>query len=180
MTTTEWKARLRGLISNIDTLSDEARIRVRRLCGMADPLRILSYLGYGTRKTLFLSGRVLEDEGCPPVQDSDTAWDNAVNFYKRLASDEVPGARLCARFRGQEQHTTADAEGYFRVAFHPAVSLPDRLWHDVELELLHPPSRTGQRVQTFGQVLVPPPSAEFGVISDIDDTVLWTKRRLTA
>ena len=44
------------------------------------------------------------------------------------------------------------------------------LWHPVELELVDPPGRA----RGTGAVLVPSPDAEFGVISDIDDTVVET------
>jgi len=63
-----------------------------------DPLVILPYLGYGTARRLTVCGRVLEDEGFLPAADADTRWRNLVSFYKRLESDEVPGALLRARY----------------------------------------------------------------------------------
>ena len=121
---------------------------------------ILPYLGYGTARKLTVRGRVLEDEGFAPAADGDTRWRNLVSFYKRLESDEVPGARL--RARGQE--TSTDAEGYFRLEI-DARSKPG--WRQVELELLHPAS-----AKAVACVLVPSRRARFGVISDIDDTVV--------
>ena len=44
-------------------------------------------------------------------------------------------------------------------------------WRQVELELLSPPSPGGGRVRSKGHVLVPH-GAHFGVISDLDDTVV--------
>lgn len=169
-----WKARIAQLLGNIDALADSIRERVRRLSGLDGSLRVLPYLGYGTAQTLFLTGRVLEDEGSAPAHDSATAWDNLMNFYKRLESDAVPGARLRVRFHEQEHETVTDAAGVFRVALPVTTSLPAHLWHDIAVELLAPQPREERRVQASGQVLVPPPSARFGVISDIDDTVLWT------
>lgn len=46
-------------------------------------------------------------------------------------------------------------------------------WHPVELELVEPRS-AGQPVRATGQVLIPSAEAEFGVISDLDDTVIQT------
>jgi len=125
-----------------------------------DPVIILPYLGYGTARKLTVRGRVLEDEGFAPAADGDTRWRNLVSFYKRLESDEVPGARL--RARGQE--TLTDAEGYFRFEI-DAKAKPG--WQQVELELLHPGN-----AKAVACVLVPSPRARFGVISDIDDTVV--------
>ena len=125
-----------------------------------DPVIVLPYLGYGTARKLTVRGRVLQDEGFAPAADADTRWRNLVAFYKRLESDEVPRARL--RACGQE--TLTDAEGYFRFEL-AAKAKPG--WHDVEIELLHP-----WNAKAVASVLVPSPRARFGVISDIDDTVV--------
>jgi phosphatidate phosphatase APP1 len=133
-----------------------------------DPLIILPYLGYGTAQKLTVCGRVLEDEGFLPTADADSRWRNLVRFYKRLESDEVPGARLRARFAGIEVETETDDEGYFRLTLNPGGRLGPGPWQDVELELLHPPG--GAR--GTAQILVPSQRARFGVISDIDDTIV--------
>jgi phosphatidate phosphatase APP1 len=126
---------------------------------------ILPYLGYGSARRLTVCGRVLEDEGFRPAADADTRWRNLVRFYKRLESDEVPGARLRARFRGVEAATATDREGYFR--FDLAVPALPGGWHDVALELDAPAA-----VKATARVLVPSSTARFGVISDIDDTIV--------
>lgn len=48
------------------------------------------------------------------------------------------------------------------------------LWREVAVELLAPQCADGSPVTATCNVLVPPPSARFGVISDIDDTVIHT------
>ena len=107
---------------------------------------------------------MLEDEGFRPTKASERRWRNAVAFLKLLESDEVPGARLRATFRNLTVETTSDGEGYFRVEF-KATGLPAG-WHEIQLKLQQPP------VETLGRALVPPPDAAFGVISDLDDTVI--------
>ena len=107
-------------------------------------------------------GRVLEDEGFTPAGDADTRWRNLIHFWKRLESDEVPGARL--RAGGVEAVT--DREGYFRLELEG--SFPEG-WNEVELELAYPaPAKATARV------LVPSEKAKFGLISDIDDTVVYS------
>jgi phosphatidate phosphatase APP1 len=135
--------------------------------GWRDPLIILPYLGYGTARKLVLCGRVLEDEGFRPAADADTRWRNLVRFYKRLESDEVPGARLRATYLGTVSEAVTDAEGYFRLEIAPRGRLGPGLWQEVELELLEPAA-----ARVTGRVLVPPKRARFGVISDIDDTIV--------
>jgi phosphatidate phosphatase APP1 len=139
------------------------------------PTCIVAYHGYGTSDCLMLKGRVLADRGIRPADATDSAWRNLRNMYRRFDSDAIPGARLLARFDAVEQTIIADDQGFFAARLVPAALLPhDRLWHSVELMLLAPhPARQAQ-IRAIGRVLVPPPSSQFGVISDIDDTVIRT------
>jgi phosphatidate phosphatase APP1 len=132
------------------------------------PLLIVPYLGYGTPDKLALCGRVLRDPRIPVAGAAESRRRNLIEFYKRLESDEVPGARVRARFDETETEVVADGEGYFSVELIPAGGAQAGAWHDVELELVYP----GAGVRATGRVLVPPDSARFGVISDIDDTVI--------
>jgi phosphatidate phosphatase APP1 len=142
-----------------------------------DPVIILPYLTYGTARRLTVCGRVLEDEGFLPAADADTdtRWRNLVRFYKRLESDEVPGARLRARFLGIEIEAVTDSEGYFRLELAPRGRLGPGLWQEIEIELIEPVDG----VRAVAEVLVPPlgrkGGARFGVISDIDDTIVSSR-----
>jgi phosphatidate phosphatase APP1 len=139
------------------------------------PTRIVTYHGYGTSDCLFLKGRVLEDRGIQSAGATDSAWRNLSNMYRRFDSDAIPGARLLARFGAVEQTVVADDEGFFEARLAPDAPLPhDRLWHTVELTLLAPQPAGQAQIRATGRVLVPPPSSQFGVISDIDDTVIRT------
>jgi len=131
-----------------------------------DPLLILPYVSYGTAQKLVVRGRVLEDEGFMAAGDADTRWRNLVSFYKRLESDEVPGARIRARFLGVATEATTDREGYFSIELAPRGRLGPGMWQEVALELLD------TDVKATARVLVPPTRARFGVISDIDDTIV--------
>ena len=131
-----------------------------------DPVIVLPYLGYGTPRHLTVCGRVLEDEGFLPAAASDTRWRNLLSFYKRLESDEVAGARLQARFLGAQAETATDGEGYFKLQL-PISRRGPGAWQEVALELLDPP-----HVKATARVLIPSARARFGVISDIDDTIV--------
>lgn len=164
-----WAARVTG---GADERLDALRLRLRRRFGYGDPLRITPYRSYGTTQALFLRGRVLEDEDLAVAGEHDSAWRHLLSMYKRLESDEVPGARVRARAGSHAAEAVTDEEGYFEIRLDQSGPPSPRLWHEVELELLEP--RVETEVRATGQVLVPPPTARFGVISDIDDTVMWT------
>jgi phosphatidate phosphatase APP1 len=169
-----WKSRLPALIERTDRLSDSVRSRLRKITGFNNPLMIIPYLGYGTTDKLVFGGRVLEDEGFTPAGSADRTWRNLINMYKRFETDEVPGARVRARFQGIENEVTTDDEGYFSFEIELVRGLDANQWQQVELELVDPPSPKAHPVRAIAEVLVPSAAARFGIISDIDDTVLST------
>jgi len=128
---------------------------------------ILPYRGYGNARTLVLPGRVLRDRIAGPSRANERRWRNFATFIRLIESDEVPHARLRARFQGQEKTLRADGEGYFRLELE--VRGIEAGWHEVELELADDRS-----VHALGRVVVPSAKAQFGVVSDIDDTVVYS------
>ena len=170
-----WKEMLSHTVIEMEERYDLLKYRLRERLGGRDPLQILPYRGFGTQEALYLKGRVLEDKGIKAASERDSLWDNLVNMYKRFNSKEIPYARVSGAYQDVEQRVVTDEEGFFDVRIEPSGSLPaDRLWHKVKLKLLEPQREGTGAVEAEGHVLVPPPSAEFGVISDIDDTVLYT------
>lgn len=130
------------------------------------------YRGYGCSEQIFVIGRVLRQSGTGRARRADNGWGYdllaaARHFTRRGAG----GVRIAARFYGNEKCTTSDRDGYFRVQMAPG-SAPavDRLWHTLELEVLEPEAGLKGKAEVF----IPPDSARFVVISDIDDTVMYT------
>lgn len=173
---TDWQRALAPYVRSIEKRYDALKYRLYDVLGGPGPVKILAYRGYGTPERFFLKGRVLKDRGVTRAAEEDRLWDNLLNAYKRLASREIPHARLQARFRGQTQEIEADEEGMFELWIEPEAPLPqDQTWHEVTLELLEPKVEEQETpVRTTGRVLIPPPDAEYGVVSDIDDTILQT------
>lgn len=172
-----WKARIENLIEGADDFSDKVRTRLRRIKGFDEPLIIVPFIGYGSTGKFLLSGRVLSGRGEITSSETDGKRRNLVNLYRRFATDEVAGARVRARFQDAEREVVTDDEGYFNLELNPPdepSAQTDSPFREVELELLEPLSEDGQPVRAVARVLVPPPSAAFGVISDLDDTVITT------
>jgi phosphatidate phosphatase APP1 len=90
----------------------------------------------------------------------------------------VPGARLTVRHGGRAVPLVADDKGYFEVDLRPAPPLPDEGGlHTVSLRLDGAATPAGEAEAgdaTDGLVMLPSPRARFGVVSDIDDTVVRT------
>lgn len=132
-------------------------------------LMLLPYLGYGSAGGLAVRGRVLQERAFSPQLAADSGWRNLAALYRRLESDEVAGEAVSATFDGQTWLTRTDSGGYFQFDLTPARA-PAPGWIEVALALPDAP----EPVEATARVLVPDAGARFGIISDIDDTVLWT------
>ena len=152
-----------------------AKSALRRLhnSGERRLLMVVPYLGFGNAGKLWVKGRVLDEPTFKVQTSADSRWSNLLALYQRLESDEVPGARVRAHFQGQSVDTVTDHGGYFSFEIVPSSPL-DGGWQTVELELPDSRGEDGQTVRVKAEVMVPPRTARFGIISDIDDTVLWT------
>ena len=147
-----------------------ARAALRTLTdpGGRQPM-IVPYIGFGNPHKLWVKGRVLDESIFREQHGDDSRWRNFVALYQRLESDQVAGARVRAHFQGQSYDTVSDRGGYFSFEIAPQQAVSGGT-HAVELTL--PDAR--KPAQASADVIVTSPGARFGIISDIDDTVLWT------
>ncbi|NEP15344.1 MAG: DUF2183 domain-containing protein [Leptolyngbya sp. SIO4C1] len=172
---TNWIEAISKVMGQINAVWDKAKRQVLGQLGLQDPLKILPYRGYGSREQLYLKGRVLQKEGIESLSAKAPVWKNLQNMYRRFESDEIPQAKLQACVAESQQTATANAEGFFEVELKPSLSATDApLWQSVDLRLLDPPARKSSAVTATGTAIVVSETAQFGVISDIDDTVVYT------
>ncbi|KAA9339795.1 DUF2183 domain-containing protein [Hymenobacter busanensis] len=165
--------RLSDLAENADDLLRRARTRL----GLLHEVQVLPYRSYGTPERLYVKGRVLTDKGITEPDPADSRWHNLLNMYRRFDSQEIPGAQLLIRpGDGSEHAVVTDEEGYFTLNLEPQQLSPavDFMWHPVEVELLHAPAPLPAQRVAHAPVLVPAHDAEYGIISDLDDTVIQT------
>jgi phosphatidate phosphatase APP1 len=171
----QFKKRVTRLVAGIEQNLDQALFSLRKHLRLSDPLQIITYRTYGTSKGLYIKGRVLEEKRIRKSSKADSLLENIVNMYRRFESDEVPGAKINVIFQGQQQVVITDSEGYFVLVLTPQQPLPwDDMWFEIDLELAEAPLPLTGPVRAIAQVLVPHPEAEYGIISDIDDTIVHT------
>lgn len=138
------------------------------------PITVAAYRGYGSRDHIFLQGRVLKNKVIHTTPE-DTLWRNLVNNYKRFGSAEIRGATLQITVGENTFEFKTDREGYFHLDEKLKIPLPEDgdAWEKATIRVL----RTRRRelnITAKADILVPQ-HAEFGVISDIDDTILITE-----
>jgi phosphatidate phosphatase APP1 len=131
------------------------------------------YRGYGSREEIFLIGRVFRqshtDHDASQGDEEDLAA-HLRDIVRRIVRRSVSDAIVVARFGDAEQRAVTDRDGYFRVHLKIREIPPGRDgWHDVNLVLEQP-----EPVRATAQVFIPPDNCRHVVISDIDDTVMFT------
>lgn len=170
-----WKELFTRSASVIEGKWDDLRYGLNKKLGLNDPLQIVAYRTYGTARRLYVKGRVLEDKKIASAGDKDTVLNNLLNMYKRFESDEVRGATIKVSLADEVHEVTTDEEGYFVLDLNPKTPvINEQLWHPIPLELVSAPVHFNAGLSVNAEVMIPPPDAEYGVISDIDDTIVKT------
>jgi phosphatidate phosphatase APP1 len=169
-----WKDFFVRSASLIEDKWDELRFNFKKKLGLNDPVQVVPYRTYGSARRLYIKGRVLENKDIAATGDKDTILNNLLNMYKRFESDEIPGAEIKAILHDEEHSVTTDKEGYFVFDLNPLTPvISESLWHPVALQLVSAPLPFEEQV-VFAEVMIPPADAEYGIISDIDDTIVKT------
>ena len=170
-----WRERLAAAANRIEVPLDVVRVRFWLRRGWLDSVSVVVYRGYGTPTMLRLRGRVISRRAIVSATSTDSVWRNLRGMYRRFTGLEIPGATVHVRFAddpGPPVAATTDDEGFFIVEHTLPTAGPG--WREATVELHAPLIRRQRVARATGQVLVPPPEAAFGVISDIDDTIVRT------
>ena len=143
-----------------------------------DPLQIITFQSYGNKDRFYLRGRALEDES---INLEDKGWFKLfMNAFKRFETDEIRFVELNLKLPNDKVlKVTTDEHGYFKCE----EDIPDlqsmcneegwllltAAYNDVDIQ------RSIINDNRFpAEMLIPSETSEFGVISDIDDTILHT------
>ena len=134
-------------------------------------LFIHAYRGYGSSERVFLMGRVFRQPGFGSSMREDWLKRDLVDLLRRLLRKPMVGAQVRVRYKDTDTVVETDRHGYFRVDMKLGAMPSDVTWHSVELSLDNP---VDDRATTTGEFFTPTHTATYGVISDIDDTVVYT------
>lgn len=129
---------------------------------------VTGYAGYGNEHFVHVLGRVLMHD--PDEENTDT-W--AQRGYRQFFTIQVPNHEVEVAVGDQTVAGKSNHNGYIDVLVHEHGLEPG--WHDVTIRA------TGAEEVTT-QVLIVGEDTEFGVISDIDDTIMvtWLPRAMIA
>jgi phosphatidate phosphatase APP1 len=158
-------------------IGDAQRLGTWALAGGGPALYdIAAYRGYGTSSRVLVQGRVIRSKDIGPAGEHDSLLINLVNTYKRIDSDPVAGARVRVTVGMVERELTADNEGYFREWIDLASPLTGASpWENAQYQLVSPLLAVQPDVRGVGRIRIPREGTTFGVISDLDDTVIQSR-----
>ena len=151
------------------------KLWVGKKLGLIRSVMIMPYQGFGNVNELFFLGRVLKDRRIGISQLEDSRWRNFKKMYKRFMTWKIPEAIVEATFDGIKKSATTDEEGYYEFR----MELPQPIsghnpWHKVRIELETMVIKHQKTPVVYSNIFVPSENVEFGVISDIDDTIVPT------
>lgn len=172
-----WQEKLLLYTSRLETALDKQRFKLKESMNWISPVKIQAYRGFAGKDRLYLKGRVLEEEGLEAPSEDATIWQNIKRLYHQFESDEIPRAKVEYQMGNQKGTLTCSDEGFFELN-KPIGSFSGKekeKWQKVSLRLLDQYNQDQGEVQGEGELMVPLPSNRFGLISDLDDTLIVSK-----
>ena len=164
---------VRPALFRAERVWDSARFRVKARLGIFRQPKLMPYRGFGDGSQYWVKGRVVEAPNTSNREGANSLARNLWLTFKRYETDEVPGAKLRWHFGRLTGEVEADEEGLFEFAFEPGSEhRSGEAWQTVDIELLDSPVPGTQRHSAKSPVRTPAPDASFGIISDVDDTII--------
>ncbi|MGK7392703.1 MAG: App1 family protein [Candidatus Cyclobacteriaceae bacterium M2_1C_046] len=137
-----------------------------------NPVIIIPFGGYANDKMIHAQARVLEDKGINYTKKG-SFFRNIYHSYKRFESDEKRGAKVLVKWGDQSTTLYSDKEGYIYLDQLHGLNLSseEMLWIPITYELI----KNDKVIYTVtSSIMKPSEPSEYGIISDLDDTVIHT------
>jgi phosphatidate phosphatase APP1 len=143
-------------------------------------VKLATYRSYGTASHLYLLGRAIDDDKLKMHEDQ-SFFRTLANTYKQFDSYEIANTEIALELpNGTVLTEKTNRNGYF--LFDKTISLnlkdfaDDGGWVKLKVSFVNevPNSIITNGNEFEAELLIPPLKASYGVISDIDDTILHT------
>ena len=152
---------------------DAARLR-RSVTRTPVDLRIEPYVGHGSDQGVVVRGRVLDDPPPSEAVEGEGVGAAVRRTVSQFLTDDLPDVPLRVTVAGTTVETATDSDGYFQVRLQPDPAELTAPWTKGNVALAGEYRGVTDPMTTPLDVLVPSHEARFGVVSDVDDTILET------
>lgn len=130
------------------------------------------YRGYGSQREVFVMGRVFRQATLGRVIPRRGIWRDTADLARRLFRHGLADTEVEVYLGENQHHVVTDRDGYFEVRVPLEQPLPIEVsWHRADIWVR---AQGEAPIRTQVEVFVPPPDADLLIISDIDDTVMFT------
>jgi phosphatidate phosphatase APP1 len=164
---------LRRVVVAAERAWDGARLR-RARSRVPEHFRIEAYIGHGGPDGAVVRGRVLDNPSASEAEDGEGVGAAVRRTLGHFLTNDLPGVPLTVRVAGAVVETVTDAEGYFLARVPRAREALRSPWTRGTVELHGDYRGVAGPHTTPVDVRVPSPEARFGIVSDVDDTILQT------
>jgi phosphatidate phosphatase APP1 len=139
---------------------------------------LVAFRGFGSGGRVYVAGRVSEDLGIAEAiaeKGRRARLRERLRMARRLLlSREIPAAEVKITFGSERWRTSTDSNGLFFSCHSVGEPPGGPMWQPYEAELGATPQAVDPPGPARGEVLMRPPTARRLLISDIDDTVVYT------
>ena len=137
---------------------------------------VQAYRGYGSAQEIYVLGRVFRQPGFGQSLAEGSLLRDLVDLLRRTLRWGVGDAQVTLKLNDSKLTVSTGKDGYFDI--HMKLDTPldnEKSWHRATLEVaIEHAKRQPDTIETQAEIYVPPASADLVVISDIDDTVMYT------
>lgn len=153
--------------------------QLRKLFGLEGCPVIMPYRGYGRGKTVYVKGHVLDDKVLYESAKGDRKRKNMIGMLSRYMSKALTGREVVVNLLGQEFTLKTDEKGYFEAALEFEQDVRLEGWIPISYQLAE--DRVGKDTvpPMDGEVYFPEQAKEYGIISDVDDTIIVSRASKT-
>lgn len=150
-----------------------ARLLLKKKLGWLGVPIIKPYMGFSNGKDVYLSGTVMEDKGLEKPKPDQPLGANMLAMIKRYIGDEIAGVRVKITFSGRTEVVETNELGIF----HCFLGFDDPLhtnhqFEQCHYELMDEILENQGDITALGEVLMVTGHPHFGIVSDIDDTIM--------
>jgi phosphatidate phosphatase APP1 len=155
---------------------------IKRKLGWLGSPRIVPYIGYGDQHNVYISGEITEDYGISKPTAGQSRWKNIKAMAKRYISRDLKGVKVTVTYMGKSKESITDDHGIFRCHFqHVESDNTGEIWRKATICCLRSDDHPNNPDTVDAEVMIITGKPQFGVISDIDDTILvsYATQKLT-
>lgn len=151
------------------------KVKLKHRLGWLGIPQVIPYRGFGAlaSQRVFVNGLLSEDKGLEKPLHKNSWFRNFLSMLKRYSGDQIPGARVAVQFEGTQKELKTSESGLFSTSFAlPETQQGPTRWMEYKVQLLDKFDAGEKKYAASSQVLIPGNDADFGIISDIDDTIM--------